>query len=112
MKRRDLCKSVAAVLIATGLRKPAEPELTFRKTERNVNGKWSPIEFEHMRMGDVMRFTDTPDKAYFVNGDPKPCEPKGNFVVEMIPYSTNEALRISSRALGPGEDTGEADGRV
>lgn len=113
MDRRQLLKAAVtmpAALMAAGI--PA-PSTTFRKVERKVYGKWTPIEFEHLRQGDIMRFVDDPEKTMYCNGDPEPCpnytDPPvpGNFMISLMPFSTNEVGRGTRMHPRPGDDTGE-----
>lgn len=85
MERRQIVKAALGMLSASIIPGAiaAEREATiFRKVERLVDGKPSAIEFEHLRPGDIYRFTDTPHEFRLVMGDPIPVDPPGNFSIE------------------------------
>lgn len=132
--RRQVLTSLAGMLTASILpgAEPINAATIFRKVERLVRGRPSPIEFEHLRPGDVMRFSDTPNIFYHVIGDPKPCDPPGNYMIEMgerieltaelladeralscfeirekILPELNRLMNPALRPPRPGDDTGE-----
>lgn len=61
--------------------------MDFKKIEVRRGCEWEPIEFEHLRKGDVFKVVDPPELGLFIaKSDPHKCEPEGNWGIIIEGY--------------------------
>lgn len=85
---------------------PRVPEPRFREIEvqfPKVTGpgedwawEWKPWKFEDLRPGATFRWKDEGEwsNSYTCASHPKPCDPPGNFLIDILECSTAKAMHV------------------